>query len=83
MRKRGETQKNRAINPETNRAQNTTQKKYRVKNKNSPKTEKITKEKKQNINPKKYIYRGGEKGRGESRISPAIVFVPARKKKRH
>jgi len=32
--------------------------------------------------PKKYIYihREGEKGRGESQISHAIVFVPTRKK---
>jgi hypothetical protein len=45
----------------------------------NPKTEQIT-EKKQSINAKKIYTQRREKGRGESQISPAIVFVPARKK---
>jgi hypothetical protein len=40
------------------------------------------KQRKQSINPEK-IHREGEKGRGESQISPAIVLVPAIKKERH
>jgi hypothetical protein len=41
------------------------------------------KQRKQSINPEKKIHREGEKSRGESQISPAIVLVPAIKKERH
>ena len=63
------TQKNRA---------HKTQPKKNTKSRTKTSTQnRVKNQKKQGITQKKYIHRKGEKGRGESRISP--VFVPARK----
>ncbi|KAI9401675.1 hypothetical protein POPTR_001G152550v4 [Populus trichocarpa] len=69
----GETQKNRAINPEKQSTQNTTQKKYRVKN------GKLEPKQKQKPRSKEIIHREKErKGiQYTQRIVPAIAFISA------